>query len=87
MGKNLKVFRNCLLIFCLLFSSAYFVYNYAEAAVGSKWAYMIIDGKCGMGGVDKNETISIMNKYGSEGWEFAGFISTSCTFVMKKQIQ
>lgn len=87
MKKHVKIFWSCLLVFCLFFSGSYILSNYAEAAVGSKWAYMIVDGKCGMGGVDKNETISIMNKYGSEGWEFAGFISTSCTFVMKKQIQ
>ncbi len=87
MKKKFKIFKSCLLAFFILFSSIYLVINYAEAAVGSKWEYKIVDGKCGMGGVDKQETVAIMNQYGNEGWEFAGFISTSCVFVMKRQIK
>ncbi len=84
----IKIFRNLILIFCLLFSSAYLVINYAEAAVGSKWEFKIADAKCSMGGVvDKKETNVILNQYGIEGWEFIGFIGNSCTFVMKRQIR
>lgn len=54
--RKIKTFRNCILVFLILFSNVYLIFNYADAAPAVKWEYKIVEVGRLMGSVAPVET-------------------------------